>query len=134
MLKRLILRAAGVALAFSLFAVAADSQSPYSPPPGSAGALKGISFSTASPAGDNLRMRFQECDSKDTCQSKAIKYGCRKDQNRNTALLRLRGNVIFFDGKMGVDADGSPLSRNTPGQTDQPETSFRYKSAGHASV
>lgn len=63
-----------------------------------------------------------------------MKYGCRKDPNRNTVLLRLPGNVIFYDGKMGVDADGSPLSKNTPGVTDQPETSFRFRSPGNPSV
>jgi len=35
---------------------------------------------------------------------------------------------------MGLDADGSPYSQETPGQTDQPETSLRYPLAGKPSV
>jgi hypothetical protein len=35
---------------------------------------------------------------------------------------------------MGLDADGSPYSRNTPGQTDQPQTSYRYELLGSPSV
>src|SRR4051794_12181336 len=65
---------------------------------------------------------------------KKIKFGCSKDPNRNTVLLKVSGKALFFNGKMGVDADGSPLSKKTPGLTDQPETSFRYPSAGHPSV
>ena len=48
--------------------------------------------------------------------------------------LARKGEAIFFDGKMGVDADGSPLSKRNPGITDQPETSFRYPSPGRPSV
>jgi len=35
---------------------------------------------------------------------------------------------------MGLDADGSPYSRNTPGQTDKPKTSYRYEVPGKPSV
>jgi len=96
--------------------------------------LTGIPFSSGVSAGDQLQKRFTECDSKDMCDGKPLKHGCSKDQNRNTVILRLRGGTIFFDGKMGVDADGSPLSKKAPGATDQPETSFRYPSSGRASV
>jgi hypothetical protein len=41
-------------------------------------------------------------------------------------FLELRDGTIFFDAKMGVDADGSELSKIRPGATDQSETSFRY--------
>jgi Fungal chitosanase of glycosyl hydrolase group 75 len=107
---------------------------PYTPPAASAALLKGIPFASAQPAGDRFKSRFSECDTKDTCDGKAQKRGCSKDRNSNTALLKLPGGAIFFDGKMGVDADGSPLSRNNPGSTDQPETSFRYPAPGRPSV
>lgn len=106
----------------------------YTPPAASAPLLKGIPFASAQPAGDRFKSRFSECDTKDSCDGKALKRGCSKDRNSNTALLKLSGGAIFFDGKMGVDADGSPLSKNHPGATDQPETSFRYPSAGKPSV
>jgi hypothetical protein len=120
-------------LAISLFALKAEPQPPYAPPPSSAGIVKGISFSSGIPAGDKFRSRFHECDSKDTCDGKRLQHGCSRDQNRNTALLRLSGNVIFFDAKMGLDADGSPLSKTRSG-TDQPETSLRYPLPGKPSV
>src|SRR5512133_3762297 len=85
---------------------------PYTPPAASTALLKGIPFASAQPAGDRFKSRFSECDTKDTCDGKAQKRGCSKDRNSNTALLKLPGGAIFFDGKMGVDADGSPLSRN----------------------
>ena len=33
------------------------------------------------------------------------------DRNRNTALIDLNNKALFFTGKMGLDADGSPLAK-----------------------
>jgi hypothetical protein len=121
-------------LTAAVFGIGVYAHAQYSPPPSSAAVVKGISFSTGTKVGDQFRARFTECDSHDTCDGKPLKFGCSRDPNRNTVLLKLGGNAIFFDGKMGVDADGSPLSRKTPGATDQPETSFRYPSPGRPSV
>ena len=35
---------------------------------------------------------------------------------------------------MGLDADGSPYSQKTPGETDQPQTSLRYPLQGKPSI
>jgi hypothetical protein len=104
---------------------AAGSQVVFSPPPGSANVLEGVQLSGES-IGQKFRSRFQECDTQNTCDGKPMKYGCSSDRNRNSAMLKLKGGTIFYDGKMGLDADGSPYSKKTPGQTDQPETSLRY--------
>jgi hypothetical protein len=116
------------------FATPATAQSTFTPPTASASLVKGVPWSTAESVGDRFRARFHECETQNTCDGKAIKFGCRSDPNRNTALLRLKDGVIFFDAKMGVDADGSPLSKKNAGPTDQPETSFRYPVAGRPSV
>jgi len=117
-----------------VFGVGVSAHAQYSPPPSSAAAVKGISFAAGTTVGEQFRARFTECDSHDTCDGKPTKFGCSRDLNRNTVLFKLSGNAIFFDGKMGVDADGSPLSKKTPGATDQPETSFRFPSPGRPSV
>lgn len=106
----------------------------YSPPKNSSEAVKTIPWALAQPVGKRFRQRFQECDIQNTCNGKKLKYGCRKDRNHNTALLRFPDGTIFFDGKMGLDADGSPYSRKTPGQTDQPHTSFYYDLPGKQHV
>jgi hypothetical protein len=103
----------------------AHGQAAYAPPPSSAAVLEGVSFSGEA-VGQKFAARFRECDTGNTCDGKPMKFGCSSDQNRNSALLKLRGGTIFYDGKMGLDADGSPFSQKTPGQTDQPETSLRY--------
>jgi hypothetical protein len=84
--------------------------------------------------GTRFRNRFRECERRNTCDGQRLRYGCSRDPSRNTAILRLPGGTIFFDGKMGLDADGSPYSRRTPGRTDQPETSYRYDVRGRPSV
>lgn len=111
----------------------AHSQSVFAPPAASASVVDGVSFD-GEPIGQNLRSRFSECDSKNTCDGKPLKYGCSNDPNRNSTLLKLKGGAIFYDGKMGLDADGSPYSQKTPGQTDQAQTSLRYPLAGKPSV
>ncbi|MFO1368262.1 MAG: glycoside hydrolase family 75 protein [Marinagarivorans sp.] len=86
------------------------------------------------PVGQKFSSRFTECDTKNTCDGVKLKYGCNSDQNHNTTILKLKNDTIFFDAKMGLDADGSPYSKNTPGQTDQPETSLRYPLPGKPSI
>jgi hypothetical protein len=104
------------------------------PPALSAALLDGVPFSSATPVGSRFAARFAECDTKDTCDGKPLKFGCSRDRNHNTALLRLPGSAVFFNAKMGVDADGSPLSKKAPGATDQPETTFRYPSPLKTSI
>lgn len=84
--------------------------------------------------GQKFHSRFMECDTNNTCDGKKLKYGCGNDPNHNSKILKLTNGTIFYDGKMGLDADGSPYSKNTPGQTDQPETSLRYPFPGKPSI
>jgi hypothetical protein len=108
-------------------------QSTFLPPAASASAVEGVNFAGTA-VGQKFRSRFTECDTKNTCDGKPLKYGCSSDKNRNTTLLSLKGGTVFYDGKMGLDADGSPYSQKTPGTTDQPQTSLRYQLAGKPSV
>ena len=110
------------------------AQAQYTPPPRSAQAVQGVRWAQAQAAGARFRNRFRECESGNTCDGQVLRYGCSRDPSRNTAILRFPDGTIFFDGKMGLDADGSPYSRRTPGRTDQPETSYRYSVPGSPSV
>ncbi|WP_448670441.1 hypothetical protein [Pseudoxanthomonas mexicana] len=85
------------------------------------------------PVGARFRARFQECDSSSTCDGERLKYGCARDPNRNSYLLRLKGGAIAFNAKMGLDADGSAYSLQKKG-VDQPETSLRYPMRGSPSI
>ncbi|HEY0525957.1 MAG TPA: glycoside hydrolase family 75 protein [Stellaceae bacterium] len=129
-------RTLSIAAAAGLLAAAipAFAQGPYTPPPASLPVVDGIDFASGEPTGEKYRARFDECDAGNTCDGKPLRYSCRNDPNRNHALLRLKDRVVFYDAKMGLDADGSPYARNTPGQTDQAETSFRYPLPGKPSV
>lgn len=111
----------------------AAAQTVFTPPPNSASTVKDISFALAKPVGERFRARFRECEARDTCDGKKQRFGCSRDPSRNTALLRFPSGTIFFDGKMGLDADGSPLSKKRGG-TNQPETSFRFGVPGKPSV
>lgn len=112
-------------LGILLFCSLAHSQNTFTPPPASASVLAGVSFSGES-VGSKFRARFHECDTQNTCDGKSLPHGCSSDRNRNSSILKLKGGTIFYDAKMGLDADGSPFSQKTPGSTDQPETSLRY--------
>lgn len=103
----------------------------YSPPDASLAVVKDIDFK-GPPIDPRFRARFLECENQGTCDGKPLKYTCRTDRNRNSVLRKLKGQAIFFDAKMGLDADGSPYSKRTPGQTDQPQTSLRYKAGGES--
>lgn len=111
----------------------AAAQVVYTPPSSSAAVVGGVPFALARPIGSRFSSRFRECDTSSTCDGTSLSFGCRLDRNRNTALLRLPDGTIFFDGKMGLDADGSPISKLKHG-TDQPETSFRFEVPGRPSV
>lgn len=120
-------------LAGLLFSPALFAQATFLPPAASASAVEAVNFA-GTEVGQRFRERFMECDTRNTCDGKPLKYGCSSDRNRNSTLLSLKGGTIFYDGKMGLDADGSPYSQKTPGSTDQPQTSLRYPLAGKPSV
>ncbi len=124
----------GVWIVCLTFTCCAGAQSTYTPPPESATLLVGIPLSAGKAAGKQFTDRFNECDHHDTCDGSPLKHGCEKDPSQNTTLLQLPGGVIFYDAKMGVDADGSPLSVKNAGPTDQPNTSLRYPLPGSPSV
>jgi hypothetical protein len=119
-----------------LFLAAATTvaQPSFVPPSASAAAVQGVPFSSAQSVGDQFRQRFKECESRNTCDGVKQKFGCNLDPSRNTALLRLSNGTILFDGKMGLDADGSPIAKKNATGTDQPETSFRFSVPGSPSV
>jgi hypothetical protein len=129
-----LLLASLIAAGAGAVAVPARAQ-PFMPPADSKAAVAGIKFSAGAPAGQKFRKRFTECDTQNTCDGKPLKFGCSKDLNHNTALIDLNGKALFFNAKMGLDADGSPLSKGPgAGSTDQPETSYRYPMPGSPSV
>lgn len=116
-----------------LICQAALSAGPYAPPAETASAVAGVKFE-GEEVGQKFRARFSECDHSNTCDGMPLKYGCSKDLNHNSTLLKLKNGTIFYDSKMGLDADGSPYSKKTPGQTDQSETSLRYPLPGKPSI
>lgn len=124
----------GVCIACVTLTCCAGAQSTYTPPPESAKLLAGIPLSAGKAAGKQFTDRFSDCDHHDTCDGKPLTHGCEKDPSQNSTLLQLPGGVIFYDAKMGIDADGSPLSMKNAGPTDQPNTSFRYHLPGSPSV
>jgi Fungal chitosanase of glycosyl hydrolase group 75 len=107
-------------------ATVAFAQSPYKPPVASAGEVSGIDFKS-SPSLTTLQTRFSTCDRTDMCDGETLKkpYKCSSDPSRNTAILKLKGDVIFYDAKMAIDADGSALSK-ARGGTNLPETAWHY--------
>jgi Fungal chitosanase of glycosyl hydrolase group 75 len=86
------------------------------------------------PPSERWRLRFAECDARDTCDGEPVRRGCLQDPNHNSVLLKLADGTVFFDAKMGLDVDGSRLSALNPGQTDQPDTSLRYPLPGSPSI
>ena len=118
----------------SFSAASTIAQVSFVPPTASAAAVQGVPFSSAQSVGNQFRQRFKECESHNTCDGVKQKFGCSLDPSRNTALLRLPNGTIFFDGKMGLDADGSPIAKKNATGTDQPETSFRFSVPGSPSV
>src|SRR5216683_3067356 len=84
-------------------------------------AMLSVHAAAAQSVGARFQRRFHECDSEDTCDGRKLKHGCANDRSHNTALLRFSDGTVFFDAKMGLDADGSPYAKNTPGSTDSPD-------------
>ena len=122
-------------LVITLVDIPAAAQSAYTPPPASASIVSGIPFQTGQPLDQKLHDRFAECDQHNICDGKPLtKYKCSTDPSRNSVFLKLGGKAVFYDAKMGVDADGSELSKTHPGETDQPATSLRYGLPGCPSV
>lgn len=114
-----------------LFLCGTAAHADYSPPVESLNALEGVSFS-GQEVGIKYRERFNECDLSNTCDKAQLKYGCAADPNKNRALMRLKGGVVFFDAKMGLDTDGAPLLY--PDATHQSETSLQYQIPGNISI
>ena len=112
---------------------------PYAPPSASAPTLSRIPFDRAQGTGEEFRKHFDLCDAQDICLGK--KLSCSTDKSNNIALMKLPGNVIFYEAKMAVDLDGSRVAkvlyeqRKQAGKAviDQPETSlllFRRNQSG----
>lgn len=104
----------------------AVAQPAYKPPAASAGEVSGIDF-TPSQSLAPLQARFSTCDRTDVCDGRKLEkpYKCSSDPSRNTVILKLKDDVIFYDAKMAIDADGSALSK-ARGGTDLPETAWHY--------
>jgi hypothetical protein len=105
-----------------------------------------LSFAAAGPAPDSksslaqsdigkaFRDRFLECDIKDTCEGNLLKHGCSKNPNKNSMVLKLKDGTVVFDGKMALDADGSPYAMSKRSVINQPFTSLKYPTADHGSI
>src|SRR5947208_10318206 len=109
---------------------------PFMPPADSKAAVAGINFSSGMPTGQRFKARFAECDRANTCDGRPLRFGCSGDRNRNTTLIDLNNKALFFNAKMGLDADGSPLAKadRDPDSTNLPETSYRYPLPARPSV
>ena len=119
----------------AIVATVETAAQPFTPPAESRAAVAGINFAGGMPTGQRFKARFAECDRANTCDGRPLRFGCSHDRNRNTALIDLNNKALFFNAKMGLDADGSPLSQGAgAGATDQPETSYRYPLPGRPSV
>jgi hypothetical protein len=84
--------------------------------------------------GKEFRDRFLECDRKDTCEGNSLKNGCSKNPNKNSMVLKLKDGTVVFDGKMALDADGSPYAMNKQSVINQSFTSLKYPTADHGSI
>ncbi len=124
--------AVGAACLLCLWHVAYSGRA-FTLPSDSTEALQGVNID-GQPIGMTFKARFAECDGENTCDGRLLRYGCRSEPNNNSVLLKLSNGVIFFDGKLGIDADGSSLARSTPGTTNQPQTSMRYPLPNRPSI
>lgn len=89
--------------------------------------LAGVPWDRAKDAAPAFHAKLVTCDATPSSQG-----GCASNPTRNTAILSLPGAVLF-DAKMGIDADGSALSK-AHSWPNQPETSLRYPDAAHTSL
>jgi len=107
----------------------------FVPPANSQKLLTKIPFSQGQIVAESFHNKFSDCDAHNTCEGGHLKeYKCTTDPSRNTVILKLPPSTIFYDAKMGIDADGSKLSAEHPGETDQPATSLRYPLPGKPSL
>ncbi len=113
----------------------ANGQIIFTPPLASHQVVMGVDFN-GTPVGDNFRARFNECDTSDLCNGKPVSRAlrCSTDRNRNTVLLKLKNNTLFYNAKMALDADGSPFAHSTPGVFDQDGTSLQYPGVPNTSL
>jgi hypothetical protein len=114
--------------------IVAVARATYTPPAASAAEISGIDFKSSQSL-PTLQSRFSTCDRTDMCDGTKLEkpYKCSSDPSHNTAFLKLKGGVIFYDAKMAIDADGSALSK-ARGGTDLPETAWHYPTAPSDSV
>ena len=73
---------AGLLISPALFA-----QATFLPPAASASAVEAVNFA-GTEVGQRFRERFMECDARNTCDGKPLKYGCSSDRNRNSTFFR----------------------------------------------
>lgn len=113
-------------LSVAATATIAGAQNAFRPPAASAGEVSGIDFKSSQSL-ESLQARFSSCDRTNMCDGKVLKkpYKCSSDPSRNTVILKLRDDVLFYDAKMAIDADGSALSK-ARGGTNLPETAWHY--------
>lgn len=84
---------------------------------------------------------YKECDTSNTYNGKTLpmlgshQLKCSTDPNRAKFILKFPDGTIMFRSKLGVDADGSPVSQS-PGASpaDQPQTSLKFENPPKNSV
>jgi hypothetical protein len=135
-MRGLIRAAMACCLVCPVFCVALQAQAEpqtgtaYAAPLVDRTALRGVDFAHAHLVGQDLTQTYQACDQQTT------RGGCATDPARNTVFLKFPDNTasdgtllapgpVFFDAKMAIDADGSPLSKKAE-RPNQPETALRY--------
>jgi hypothetical protein len=143
-----------MAMLFMVAIPALFAQTAYQPPPASSSVLKGIPFATAVRIGEEFTAAFKECDAHYPKPDDPPGSSCFRDKNNNTVILEFNRCVpktgepaktlegckgddpcktdeqckpggIFFDAKLGIDADGSPLAQ-AQAWPNQADTSLRY--------
>lgn len=110
----------------------AETQTPVQTETRSTAPASTIDFSRASPIDEDYRQQFTDCDEHNVFRGEVMQgfRRCSGDKNNLTRLVRfppipgLPGDVIAFTSKLGVDYDGSFVAANTPGMTDQKDTSL----------
>jgi len=89
----------------------------YKPPPDSAPLLLGIDWSKGELVGQEYTEAFKACDS----------GPCSTDPNRNTVILQMPTDTVFFDAKMGLDTDGATFFGPGGDATHLPNTAWKLE-------
>lgn len=100
----------------------------YRPPQASHAPLDGVPFDRAVRVGDTFTARFNAFDQ--TPKGKI-------DPSRCKGLYRLPGDVLFWESKMAVDADGSPapsVLHSSSGSNEHTSLTFAHSSHGRNAV